>query len=208
MPDPFKKVKIIELMELFDDDEVTTADQIDRPQQALDREAYEDFMKRNPLAGGGMLVEPGFGGVRQGYAKEKPLIKREQNIFKNYLKARKEVGLNVPSDDNKQKIKSKIRTGTIDNQTIKNLKETYRYKNEDQRLRYDTKLKRWEKTAGRDQTNYIQKKGESVIQEGDEKSWKKFKEMYIEPSYLKIQKYLDHLQECLNNYKKRLAKKC
>ena len=33
--------------------------------------------------------------------------------------------------------------------------------------------------------------------------WKKFKEMYIEPSYLKIQKYLDHLQECLNNYKNR-----
>ena len=67
MPDPFKQVKIIELMELFDDDEVTTADKIDRPQQALDREAYDDFMERNPLAGGGMLVEPGFGGVRQGY---------------------------------------------------------------------------------------------------------------------------------------------
>ena len=67
MPDPFKQVKIIELMELFDDDEVTTADKIDRPQEALDREAYEDFMKRNPLAGGGMLVEPGFGGTRQGY---------------------------------------------------------------------------------------------------------------------------------------------
>ena len=32
MPDPFKNVKIIELMELFDDDEVTTADKIDRPQ--------------------------------------------------------------------------------------------------------------------------------------------------------------------------------
>ena len=26
MPDPFKQVKIIELMELFDDEEVTTAD--------------------------------------------------------------------------------------------------------------------------------------------------------------------------------------
>ena len=26
MPDPFKNVKIIELMELFDDEEVTTAD--------------------------------------------------------------------------------------------------------------------------------------------------------------------------------------
>ena len=67
MPDPFKNVKIIELMELFDGEEVTTADKIDRPQQALDREAYDDFMKRNPLAGGGMLVEPGFGGTRQGY---------------------------------------------------------------------------------------------------------------------------------------------
>ena len=70
MPDPFKNVKIIELMELFDGEEVTTADKIDRPQQALDREAYDDFMKRNPLAGGGMLVEPGFGGVRQGYKED------------------------------------------------------------------------------------------------------------------------------------------
>ena len=37
------------------------------------------------------------------------------------------------------------------------MKEKFRYKNEDQYLRYDTKLKRWEKTAGRDRTNYIQK---------------------------------------------------
>ena len=54
-------------MDLFDG-EVTTADKIDRPQQALDREAYKDFMDRNPMAGGGMLVQPGFGGTRQGYA--------------------------------------------------------------------------------------------------------------------------------------------
>ena len=68
MPDPFKNVKIIELMELFDDDEVTTADKIDRPERAIERQAIDDFMERNPLAGGGMLVEPGFGGVRQGYS--------------------------------------------------------------------------------------------------------------------------------------------
>ena len=55
-------------MDLFDDEQVTTADKIDRPQRALDREAYSDFNKRNPMAGGGMLVQPGFGGVRQGYA--------------------------------------------------------------------------------------------------------------------------------------------
>ena len=60
-------------MDLFDDEQVTTADKIDRPQQALDREAYSDFMKRNPMAGGGMLVQPGFGGVRQGYARDKQI---------------------------------------------------------------------------------------------------------------------------------------
>jgi hypothetical protein len=37
-------------------------------------------MKRNPMAGGGMLVQPGFSGVRQGYAESKPLTKREQTF--------------------------------------------------------------------------------------------------------------------------------
>ena len=41
-------------MDLFDG-EVTTADQIDRPQQALDREAIIDFNKRNPQADGGRI---------------------------------------------------------------------------------------------------------------------------------------------------------
>jgi hypothetical protein len=63
--------KIIELMDLFDDEQVTTADKIDRPERAIEKEAIDDFMKRNPMAGGGMLVQPGFGGTRQGYAKVK-----------------------------------------------------------------------------------------------------------------------------------------
>ena len=62
-----KDIKILEIMELFDEGEVTTADKIDRPQKALDREMFEDFNKRNQMAGGGMLVQPGFGGTRQGY---------------------------------------------------------------------------------------------------------------------------------------------
>ena len=66
-----KDFKIIELMELFDEGEVTTADQIDRPQKALDREMFEDANKRFNKADGGMLVKPGFGGTRQGYAKMK-----------------------------------------------------------------------------------------------------------------------------------------
>ena len=66
-----KDFKIIEIMELFDEDEITTADKIDRPERALEREAFDDFNKRNPMAGGGMLVQPGFGGTRQGYATSK-----------------------------------------------------------------------------------------------------------------------------------------
>ena len=63
--------KIIELMDLFDDEQVTTADKIDRPERALEKQAIDDFVKRNPMAGGGMLVQPGFGGTRQGYADKK-----------------------------------------------------------------------------------------------------------------------------------------
>ena len=62
--------KIIELMDLFDDEQVTTADKIDRPQRALDREAFDDFMKRNPMAGGGMLVQPSADGRRPGYKED------------------------------------------------------------------------------------------------------------------------------------------
>ena len=58
--------KIIELMDLFDG-EVTTADKIDRPERALEREAIDDFMKRNPMAGGGMLVQPSADGSRPEY---------------------------------------------------------------------------------------------------------------------------------------------
>ena len=52
MPDPFKNVKIIELMELLDDDEVTTADQMDRPQKALDREMFQNAFKEEKADGG------------------------------------------------------------------------------------------------------------------------------------------------------------
>jgi len=57
--------KIIELMDLFDEGEVTTADQIQRPE-----DPYRDFNERNPLAGGGMLVQPSADGSRPGYAKD------------------------------------------------------------------------------------------------------------------------------------------
>jgi ElaB/YqjD/DUF883 family membrane-anchored ribosome-binding protein len=74
--------KIIELMDLFDDEEVTTADKIERPQRALDREAIDDFMKRNPMAGGGMLVQPSADGSRPGYRSDKVQTAKEVEVIK------------------------------------------------------------------------------------------------------------------------------
>ena len=71
--------RIIELMDLFDEGEVTTADKIDRPQSSLDREAYKDFMDRNPMAGGGMLVKPSADGSRPGYSGLPRFVTKDPN---------------------------------------------------------------------------------------------------------------------------------
>ena len=58
-------------MDLFDDDEVTTADKINRPepkQSVKEIELFNEFNIRNPLAGGGMLAQPSADGSRQEYA--------------------------------------------------------------------------------------------------------------------------------------------
>jgi hypothetical protein len=60
--------KIVELQNLFDEGVLTTADKIDRPERALEKEAFDDFNKRNPMAGGGMLVSPSADGSRPGYS--------------------------------------------------------------------------------------------------------------------------------------------
>jgi len=64
-----KDIKILEIMELFDEGEVIPASQMQRPQSALDREMFEDANERFNKAGGGMLVQPSADGSRPGYAK-------------------------------------------------------------------------------------------------------------------------------------------
>ena len=93
MPDPFKQVKIIELMELFDDEEVTTADQIDRPERAIERQAIDDFNERNPRAGGGRI----------GFAPGKLVIKKPKTDktspdFKGQLKDKRKVKTSTLND--------------------------------------------------------------------------------------------------------------
>ena len=76
-----KDFKIIELMELFDEGEVTTADQIDRPQKALDREMFQDASERFSQAQGGRT---GFaeGDRGRGEYKRDSLSKAEQKKIK------------------------------------------------------------------------------------------------------------------------------
>ena len=67
-------LEIIEKMqEMYGDDVITTADKINRPEpkkEVQEIEAINAFMKRNPKAGGGMLVKPSVDGSRPGYAKK------------------------------------------------------------------------------------------------------------------------------------------
>jgi len=84
--------KIIELMDLFDDEQVTTVDKIDRPERALEKQAIDDFMKRNPQADGGRI---GFKrGNKGGEAEYQRRLKIAQDKFgkDNLDKAAKALG--------------------------------------------------------------------------------------------------------------------
>ena len=79
--------KIVELQNLFDEGVVTTADNIPQPeprQDVVDREAVNAFMKRNPMAGGGMLVSPSADGSRPGYGGPQP--GSVKNRFREWIK--------------------------------------------------------------------------------------------------------------------------
>ena len=90
--------KIVELQNLFDEGVVTTADNIPQPeprQEVLDREAVNAFMKRNPMAGGGMLVQPTVDGSRPGYKTKKRIhsaitSRNERNLEYNFRRQRLE----------------------------------------------------------------------------------------------------------------------
>ena len=67
--DEFEKL-LERLKEELGEDQITTASdpKIKRPERALERQAIDDFMDRNPMAGGGMLVQPSADGSRPGYS--------------------------------------------------------------------------------------------------------------------------------------------
>jgi hypothetical protein len=106
--------RVEELQDLFDEDEVTTADKINRPepkQSVKEIELFNEFNIRNPKAGGGMLVQPSADGSRPGYAKKKDNsdtanIKRKQDSINSYIEEFGEETLNKIS---KKKYKKKFK---------------------------------------------------------------------------------------------------
>ena len=58
---------IRKLQDMYDDPDIV----IPASQLPEKENPYKAFEERNPMAGGGMLVQPGFGGTRQGYATPK-----------------------------------------------------------------------------------------------------------------------------------------
>jgi hypothetical protein len=64
---------------------LTTADQIKRPEKALEDQAIIDFNKRNPMAGGGMLVQPSADGSRPGYKSKRVYDSPDVDAFSDAL---------------------------------------------------------------------------------------------------------------------------
>ena len=136
--------ELLRIIDLFDNDEVTTADKIDRPQKALEREMYDDFMKRNKLAGGGMLVQPSVDGARpeykgEKYTKDKTVLDAEtiKKIkdkitlkpgqkwnFYDPKKNPKGYTYGVPKGDPKYDIARNLKPGRLETK-LKKAKETY-----------------------------------------------------------------------------------
>ena len=82
---------IRQINEEFGEGTITTANEIPRPERALEKQAIDDFMDRNPMMDGGMLVKPSADGSRPGYARikgvkggsdYKPLTKENVKLLK------------------------------------------------------------------------------------------------------------------------------
>ena len=72
MPGPLDNLEeaIRKLQEMYDDPDIV----IPASQLPEKENPYKDFEDRNPMAGGGMLVQPSADGSRPGYAKDKKKV--------------------------------------------------------------------------------------------------------------------------------------
>ena len=74
-----EEIDIEKILDMFEDDYVIPASQMERPQSALDREMFEDFNKRNPQAEGGRIPFD-YGGIARAFNE---LIDEGKTTFKS-----------------------------------------------------------------------------------------------------------------------------
>ena len=146
--DEFEKV-LERLKEELGEDQITTASdpKIKRPERALERQAIDDFMDRNPMAGGGMLVQPSADGSRPGYrGKRKKLedniqvrdntyeveVKRGDTYYRKSFNAKnynsKKEALKAARDFRDEKKKIPYKVGIQNPQVVASSPEEYREK--------------------------------------------------------------------------------
>jgi len=142
--------KIIELMDLFDG-EVTTADKIERPERALEKQAIDDFMDRNPMAGGGMLVQPSADGSRPGYAKDKRQYKSAEEKYTGSAKP--------PKKKKWQGVFGKEKADEIYNDYVKFYTDAYNNKNMSQVGEAEEYFKKVYGDDGRKASDFLKRNG-------------------------------------------------
>ena len=82
-----EEIDIEKILDMFEDDYVIPASQMERPQSALDREMFEDFNKRNPInkADGGRIPFAKAKLVKEKYLQTE-LTKEQKNNIKTWEK--------------------------------------------------------------------------------------------------------------------------
>ena len=106
--DPLEQA-IEELKKELGEDVITTGSTTPRPEKAIIREAFDDFNERNPLAGGGMLVQPSTDGSRPGYAKKEIRTDKGEEslrLYDEFMKLTDNKGSDAQFEEYK-KLKSK-----------------------------------------------------------------------------------------------------
>ena len=71
---------IRELQDMYDDPDIV----IPASQLPPIQNPFKEFEDRNPMAGGGMLVQPGFGGTRQGYREPRKTDESYRKVVKDF----------------------------------------------------------------------------------------------------------------------------
>ena len=137
--------KIIELMDLFDG-EVTTADKIDPP-----KNPYKEFEERNPMAGGGMLVQPSADGSRPGYAKDKRQYKSAEEKYTGSAKP--------PKKKKWQGVFGKEKADEIYNDYVKFYTDAYNNKNMSQVGEAEEYFKKVYEDDGRKASDLLKRNG-------------------------------------------------